>query len=80
MSDRADETNFKAWHAVADLYHGYFTGLIMSVVTRRSTADAAEFVFRVFRRQHHERFLAGIAKFGLTTTPHAVAHSRHVVA
>lgn len=60
MSDRADETIFKAWHAVADLYHGYFTGLIMSVVTRRSTADAAEFVFRVFRRQHHERFLAGI--------------------
>ena len=77
MSDRADETNFKAWHAVADLYHGYFTGLIMSAVTRRSTADAAEFVFRVFRRQHHERFLAGIEKFGLTTAPHAVAAAQY---
>lgn len=77
MSDRADEDQFKAWHAVADLYHAYFTGLIMSVVTRRSAADAAEFVFRVFRRQHHERFLAGIEKFGLTKTPHAVAAAQY---
>ncbi len=82
MSERPDEDQFKAdqfkaWHAVADLYHGYFTGLIMSVVTRRSTADAAEFVFRVFRRQHHERFLAGIEKFGLTKAPHAVAAAQY---
>jgi hypothetical protein len=77
MSDRADEDQFKAWHAVADLYHAYFTGLIMSVVTRRSTADAAEFVFRVFRRKHHERFLAGIEKFGLTKAPHAVAAAQY---
>ncbi len=77
MSDRADETDFKAWHAVADLYHAYFTGLIMSAVTRRNSADAAEFVFRVFRRQHHERFLAGIEKFGLTKAPHAVAAAQY---
>lgn len=70
-------SEFSAWHAVADLYHAYFTGLIMSVVTRRSTADAAEFVFRVFRRQHHERFLAGIEKFGLGKTPHAVAAAQY---
>jgi len=68
---------FKAWHSVADLYHGYFTGLIMSAVTRRNTADAAKFVFGVFRRQHHERFLAGIEKFGLTKTPHAVAAAQY---
>ncbi len=77
MSDRAENADFKAWHAVADLYHAYFTGLIMSLVTRRSAADAAEFVFRVFRRQHHERFLAGIEKFGLTKTPHAVAAAQY---
>lgn len=76
MSDtQADD--FKAWHAVAHLYHAYFTGLIMSVVTRRSTTDAAEFVFRVFRRQHHERFLAGIEKFGLSNAPHAVAAAQY---
>jgi hypothetical protein len=68
---------YRGWHAIADLYHDYFTGLIMSAVTRRNVTDAAEFVFRVFRRQHHERFLAGIEKFGLTKTPHAVAAARY---
>ena len=76
MSERQPE-HFRAWNAVADLYHAYFTGLIMSVVIRRNAKDAAEFVFRVFRRQHHERFLAGIAKFGLVDTPHAVAAAQY---
>ena len=31
---------------------------------RRGTADAAEFVFRVFRRQQQERFLPGLDKSG----------------
>ncbi|WP_315837504.1 hypothetical protein [Bradyrhizobium prioriisuperbiae] len=65
------------WRAVADLHHAYFTGLIISVVTRRSAADAAEFVFRVFRRQHHERFLPGLAKLGLTGLPPAVAAAQY---
>jgi hypothetical protein len=47
-----DEEKQARWRAVADLYHAYFTGLILAVVTRRGAADAAEFVFRVFRRQH----------------------------
>ena len=68
---------YRGWHAIADLYHDYFTGLIMSAITRRNVTDAAEFVFRVFRRQHHERFLAGIEKFGLTKTPHAVAAAQY---
>lgn len=65
------------WHAVADLYHAYFTGLIMTLVTRRSPADAAEFVFRVFRRQHHERFLPGLTKLGLDKLPHPVAAAQY---
>ena len=55
-------SQWKRWRAVADLYHAYFTGLILTVVTRRGTADAAEFVFRVFRRQQQERFLPGLRK------------------
>jgi hypothetical protein len=65
------------WKAVHDLYHAYFTGLIMTLVTRRSTPAAAEFVFRVFRRQHHERFLPGLEKLGLTGLPHAVAAAQY---
>ena len=55
------------WRSVADLYHAFFTGLILTVVTRRGTADAAEFVFRVFRRQQQERFLPGLQKLGHQT-------------
>jgi len=59
--------------AAADLYHTYFTGLILTLVSRRSGTDAAEWVFRVFRHQHHEKFLSSFEKLGLTGMPHAVA-------
>ena len=72
-TDPAQETQWRRWRAVADLYHAYFTGLILTVVTRRGTADAAEFVFRVFRRQQQERFLPGLEKLGLRRLPPAVA-------
>src|SRR5215468_5881126 len=65
MNERADsaqEALWLRWRGIADLYHAYFTGLILTVVTRRGTADAAEFVFRVFRRQQQERFLPGLKK------------------
>ena len=76
-SDLAQEAQWKRWRAVADLYHAYFTGLILTVVTRRGTADAAEFVFRVFRRQQQERFLPGLEKLGLSHLPPAVAAAQY---
>lgn len=63
----------RAMKAAAGLYHAYFTGLILTLVTRRSAQDAAEWVFRVFRHQHHEKFLASFAKLGLEGMPDAVA-------
>jgi hypothetical protein len=71
----ADEAKWLRWRGVAELYHAYFTGLILSVVTRRGTPDAAEFVFRVFRRQQQERFLPGLKKLGLSHLPPAAAAS-----
>jgi hypothetical protein len=59
--------------AARDLHHAYFTGLILTLVSRRSRQDAARWVFRVFRHQHHEKFLPGLAKLGLTGMPDAVA-------
>ena len=47
------------------------------MVTRRGTADAAEFVFRVFRRQQQERFLPGLEKLGLSHLPPAVAAAQY---
>jgi hypothetical protein len=77
MQDGADEAKWLRWRSVADLYHAYFTGLILAVVTRRGTADAAEFVFRVFRRQQQERFLPGLEKLGLSGLPPAVAAAQY---
>src|SRR5215210_6621811 len=73
----AGEAQWLRWRGVAGLYHAYFTGLILSTVTRRGTADAAEFVFRVFRRQQQERFLPGLEKLGLSLLPPAVAAAQY---
>jgi hypothetical protein len=59
--------------AAARLHHAYFTGLILTLVTRRSAADAATWVFRLFRHQHNEKFLASFDKLGLRGMPDAVA-------
>jgi hypothetical protein len=75
--DGAQEAKWLRWRSVADLYHAYFTGLILTVVTRRGTADAAEFVFQVFRRQQQERFLPGLEKLGLSGLPPAVAAAQY---
>ncbi|MDB5631125.1 MAG: hypothetical protein JWQ51_3465, partial [Tardiphaga sp.] len=32
------EAQWRRWRAVADLYHAVFTGLILTVVTRRGRA------------------------------------------
>jgi hypothetical protein len=71
------ETEWQRWRGVAELYHAYFTGLILTMVTRRGTSDAAEFVFRLFRRQQQERFLPGLEKLGLTHLPPAVAAAQY---
>ena len=63
----------QAMRAAAGLYHAYFTGLILTLVTRRSATEAAEWVFRVFRHQHHEKFLSSFGKLGLEGMPDAVA-------
>ena len=61
------------WPAVANWYHAMFTGAILRTIVQRNTADAAALMFRVFRRQHHERFLPGLEKLGLRGLPDAVA-------
>ncbi|MGC1552950.1 MAG: hypothetical protein WA806_09255, partial [Bradyrhizobium sp.] len=71
------QAEWQRWRGVAELYHAYFTGLILTMVTRRGVSEAAEFVFRVFRRQQEERFLPGLEKLGLTGLPPAVAAAQY---
>ena len=63
--------------AVSILYQALLTGLVLTLVTRRGEDQAAELVFRLFRRQHLEKFLPGLAKLGLDRLPHAVACAQY---
>ena len=70
----ADE---RGWDTVAEWYHGFFTGMVLSAVGRRSPRAAADLVFAVFRRQHREMFLPGLRKLGLDGLPPAVAAAQY---
>ncbi len=59
--------------AAATLYHAFFTGLILGVSSKRGRDDAGKFMHRVFRHQHHEKFLSSFDKLGLSDLPDAVA-------
>lgn len=61
-----------AWRAVATLHHRFLTGLLLTVARSRGARDAGDFACALFRRQHHEKFLPGIAKLGLAGAPDAV--------
>jgi hypothetical protein len=63
--------------AAAALHHAWFTGLILTVASRRGEAVVGEWVRRTFRRQHEAKFLASFEKLGLTGLPHAVACARY---
>jgi hypothetical protein len=77
MTDRparaSEPSSSAAYLALATLYNALMTGIVLSLVTRRGADTAREFVFRHFRRQHHEKFLPGLKKLGLDGQPDAVA-------
>jgi hypothetical protein len=66
-----------AYQAVADLYNALMTGVVLTLVTRRGSDTAREFVLRHFRRQHLEKFKPGLVKLGLDRLPHAVACAQY---
>jgi hypothetical protein len=63
--------------AISVLYQALLTGFVLTLVTRRGEDLAADFVFRLFRRQHLEKFRPGLAKLGLDRLPHAVACAQY---
>jgi len=75
--DPTGDARTTAWRAVAELYHAYFTGIVLYVSSRHGTASATEFVYEVFCRQRRERFLPGLKKLGLDGLPHAVAAAQY---
>jgi hypothetical protein len=73
----APATDIAAYRAVELIYHSYLTGLILMLCSRAGAAQAAEVVFRTFRRQQLARFLPGLKKLGLDKLPHAVGCAQY---
>jgi hypothetical protein len=65
--------------AQAHLHHAYLIGLQLMVSSREGPAVVGDWMFRLFRRQHHEKFVSSFAKLGLQDLPHAVACARYHV-
>ena len=70
-------TGADACHAVAEMHHRLVTGTILSLILRCGEATAAEAVFRTYRRQHGEKFLAGLELLRLDQLPPAVASAQY---
>lgn len=65
--------------AQAELHHQYFLGLQLMVAVEESRQVVYDWMFRLFRRQHDEKFLSSFAKLGLDGLPHAVACAKYHV-
>ncbi|MYK59785.1 MAG: hypothetical protein F4027_14735 [Rhodospirillaceae bacterium] len=65
--------------AQAGLHHQYLLGLQLMVATREGPEAVGDWMFRLFRRQHEEKFLAGLRTLGLEGQPDAVACAKYHV-
>ena len=71
--------NNDAIAAQAALHHQYFLGLQLMVAVEEGKRVVFEWMFRLFRRQHEEKFLSSFEKLGLSELPHAVACAKYHV-
>ncbi|MEZ5987122.1 MAG: hypothetical protein R3B94_14345 [Hyphomonas sp.] len=71
--------NIPAIAAQAELHHQYLLGLELMVATREGPAVVGDWMFRLFRRQHEDKFLSSFHKLGLDGLPDAVACAKYHV-
>lgn len=65
--------------AQGTLHHQYFLGLQLMVAVEEGRKTVFDWMFRLFRRQHEEKFLSSFEKLGLADLPHAVACAKYHV-
>lgn len=73
----SEQSNAEQIAVVAKTYHTWITGLTLALISKKGPEIAEQFVFRLFRKQHHEKFLPGLEKLGLTDEPAAVACAKY---
>ena len=76
-ADLTEET--AAIRAQAHIHHAWLLGLQLMVSTHRSNEEVGDWMFRLFRRQHLDKFLSSFGKLGLEGLPDAVACARYHV-
>lgn len=65
--------------AQARIHHAFLLGLQLMVSSNKATDIVGDWMFRLFRRQHLDKFLPSFDKLGLTDLPHAVACAQYHV-
>ncbi len=65
--------------AQAQMHHAYLLGLQLMISTRKGPDVMEEWMFRLFRRQHLDKFLSSFEKLGLSHEPDAVACAKYHV-
>jgi len=73
------DIDLPALTALTRIHHAYFLGLQLMVATRKGPEVMGEWMFRLFRRQHEEKFLSSFSKLGLDGLPDAVACAQYHV-
>ncbi|MEM7019233.1 MAG: hypothetical protein AAF512_18065 [Pseudomonadota bacterium] len=79
MSTQISEQEIKQIRAQAHLHHAYLLGLQLMISTRKGPQVMEDWMFRLFRRQHEEKFLSSFEKLGLSSLPDAVACAQYHV-
>ena len=75
----AEDSNSPAVSAQARLHHQYLLGLELMIATREGPQAIGDWMFRLFRRQHEDKFLSSFEGLGLDGEPHAVACAKYHV-
>ena len=65
--------------AQAHLHHQYFLGLQLMVAVEENKQTVFDWMFRLFRRQHEEKFLSSFEKLGLDHETDAIACAKYHV-
>ncbi|MEM7405495.1 MAG: hypothetical protein AAF458_09405 [Pseudomonadota bacterium] len=79
MTSQPVESTDGAVEAQAHLHHAYLLGLQLMVARDHANDVVEDWIFRLFRRQHEEKFLSSFSKLGLEGLPDAVACARYHV-
>lgn len=67
----------QAIKAQAHIHHAFLLGLQLMVATRKGPDLVEEWMFKLFRRQHLDKFLSSFNKLGLEDLPDAVACAQY---